>query len=268
MIDPLREVDALRLESSRADPMRDIVAEETPVALVYNGVSHAVMMATPADLKDFAFGFSLTEGIVDHPGELDVVEIRTMAEGISIQMTIPSARFETLQARSRNLAGRVGCGLCGADTLAAAIRPIRRLPEPGGIDPAAIRVALAAVQSAQVLNTHSHGLHAAGFAMATGNVSIVREDVGRHNALDKVVGALARAGFDPASGFAVITSRASYEVVHKAASAGIGLVVAVSAPTALAIDMARKANVSLVAFARDDAMTVYTGRPPGMPTAD
>jgi formate dehydrogenase accessory protein FdhD len=254
-----RKVPAERLHGNRRERIDDVVAEETAVALVYNGTSHAVMMATPADLADFAVGFSLGEGIVAAVGEIEIVDILEVSGGISIQMAIPSSRFEALQARSRNLVGRVGCGLCGADSLEAAIRPVSPVRTEIDIDPVAIRTGLQALQSAQVLNARCHGLHAAGFVSPNGSV-VVREDVGRHNAIDKLIGALARAAMATDDGFIAVTSRASYEVVHKVASAGIGLVVAVSAPTALAIDLARRANVKLVAFARDDAMTVYADR--------
>jgi formate dehydrogenase accessory protein FdhD len=255
----LRQVAAQRLRADGAGALTDEVAEETPVALLYNGLPHAVMMATPADLAELALGFSLTEGIVADPSECEVVELRHGDDGVEVHLLIPAARFEALAGRGRNLAGRAGCGLCGTEALAAAIRPLAPVapaPFPGF---AAIRAGLVALAAAQPLNARSGGLHAAGFAHPGG--ILVREDIGRHNALDKVVGAMALAGIAPAPGFLAITSRASHEVVHKAGSAGIATVAAISAPTARAIDLARSAGMHLVAFARDQAMTLYSGGP-------
>jgi formate dehydrogenase accessory protein FdhD len=256
---PVREVAAQRLRADGSAALIDEVAEETPVALLYNGVPHAVMMATPADLHELALGFSLTEGIVASPAECELVELRQGDAGVEAHLLIPPARFEAMAGRGRNLAGRAGCGLCGTQALAAAIRPLAPVataPFPGF---AAIRAGLAALAARQPMNARCGGLHAAGFVHPDG--ILVREDIGRHNALDKVVGAMALAGIDPAAGFLAITSRASHEVVHKAGSVGIGTVVAISAPTARAIDLARGAGMHLVAFARDRAMTLYSGGP-------
>jgi formate dehydrogenase accessory protein FdhD len=253
----LRQVAAQRLRADGASALTDEVAEETPVALLYNGLPHAVMMATPADLAELALGFSLTEGIVADPSACEVVELRHGDDGVEVHLLIPAAHFEALAGRGRNLAGRAGCGLCGTQALAAAIRPLAPVaptPFPGF---AAIRAGLAALAGGQPVNARCGGLHAAGFIHPGG--ILVREDIGRHNALDKVVGAMALAGIAPAAGFLAITSRASHEVVHKAASAGIATVAAISAPTARAIDLARGAGMHLVAFARDQAMTLYTG---------
>ncbi|HRQ63252.1 MAG TPA: formate dehydrogenase accessory sulfurtransferase FdhD [Xanthomonadaceae bacterium] len=251
--DALHDVGAIRIDRAGREVRRDCVAEETPVAMVYNGRSLAVMMATPADLKDFALGFSLSEGVVASPGEWDLHDIHHGGDGIEIRMRIPDVRFQALDARQRNLPGRAGCGLCGADALATAIRPVRRVPPATPVTVAALREAFAALRKGQVLNDRCHGLHAAGFAHAEG--MIVREDVGRHNALDKVIGARARAGVD--AGFLLITSRASYEVVHKAAEAGITVLAAISAPTALAIRLAEQAGLTLIAFAREEGLSVY-----------
>jgi formate dehydrogenase accessory protein FdhD len=251
--EPLREVAAIRIDGEGRDPRRDRVAEETAVAMVYNGRSHAVMMATPADLEDFALGFSLSEGIVAAPAEWALRDVQHGGDGIELHMTIPPSRLDALDTRRRNLPGRAGCGLCGADALATAIRPVRRVAARAPVSVATLREALAALHDGQVLNRQCHGLHAAGFAHANG--LLLREDVGRHNALDKVIGARARAGLD--DGFLVITSRASYEIVHKAAEAGIALLAAISAPTALAIRLAEQAGLTLVAFARAEGMSVY-----------
>lgn len=259
MIAPLRQVAARRLRADGMDAITDQVAEETPVALLYNGVPHAVMMATPADLAELALGFSLTEGIVASAADCELVELRQGDDGVELHLLIPAARFQALSGRGRNLAGRAGCGLCGTQALAAAVRPLAPVvsaPFPGF---AAIRAGLAALAAAQPVNARCGGLHAAGFVHPGG--VLVREDIGRHNALDKVVGAMALAGIAPAPGFLAITSRASHEVVHKAGSAGIATVAAISAPTARAIDLARGAGMHLVAFARDQAMTAYSGGP-------
>jgi formate dehydrogenase accessory protein FdhD len=244
----------LRVEGGHGESFIDHVVEETPVALLYNGRSYAVMMATPCDLQDFALGFALTEGIVGHADEFRLVDCLRTTHGISLQAAIPQGRFDALAERSRNLAGRSGCGLCGVETLEAAIRPVRRLDDRSSVSAAAISDGLYQLAQAQPLNRISGGVHAAGFVHANG--ILVREDVGRHNALDKLVGALAIATVG--AGFLVITSRASYEIVHKAAAAGIAIVVAMSAPTDLAIRLAAEADITLAAFARGQTMTVYT----------
>lgn len=257
MNEALNEQEAWRVEHGRAVGIRDAVARETPVALVYNGVVHAVMMATPCDLEDFALGFSLSEGIVGRPDELKILETRVAEQGLSIQMLIPSGRFEALRSRSRQLAGRAGCGLCGIDSLEAAVRPVRRLPPMAPVTAAAIHAGLERLSRSQPWNDRCHGLHAAAFVH--GENCIVREDVGRHNALDKLIGTVTAGEVDLRSGFLAMTSRASYEVVHKAANVGIGLLAAISAPTALAIQVAEEAGMTLVAFVRESTMTIYTG---------
>ncbi len=250
----LKPAAGLRVSGDHGEWFVDQVVEETPVALLYNGHPHVVMMATPSDLEDFALGFALTEGIVADAGEFRLVDCLRTGHGISLQAAIPQHRFDTLSARSRNLAGRSGCGMCGIETLEAAIRPVRKLVDDACVSTAAIGDGLRLIEQAQPLNRISGGVHAAAFVHANG--TLVREDVGRHNALDKLVGALASAGVG--KGFLVITSRASYEIVHKAAAAGIAIVVAMSAPTDLAIRIAEQAGITLVAFARRQTMTIYT----------
>ncbi len=252
-----RAVGATRFEQSAAVPRSETVAEEVPVALVYNGLSHAVMMATPADLEDFALGFSLTEGIVADAAEVYDIEVVPVSGGIEVRLDIAAERFAGLRARQRALAGRTGCGLCGVDSISEALRPVARVATASRFAPAAIDRAMAAFPAAQALNSEVGAVHAAGFADADGVLKLVREDVGRHNALDKLVGALARGGIPASAGFIVVTSRCSYEMVHKTAAAGIGLIAAVSAPTALAIRWAEDAGVGLVAFARDGRFTLY-----------
>lgn len=241
----------------------DVVAEEVPVALVYNGEPHAVMMATPADLEDFAYGFSCSEGIVGEVAELEHLRLRRLAgdeadAGIELALLIPEARAASLMARRRSLQGRSGCGLCGAQTIEAAMRPVSRVPMGVGIGASAVRRALDAVRAQQSLNALTGGVHAAAWCSTDGLVIALREDVGRHNALDKLIGHGLRSGLDFARGFLVMTSRASYEIVHKAASVGIPFMVAMSAPTAHAIQLADQAGMTLIAFARPERQVIYT----------
>jgi FdhD protein len=248
----------LRRQGGRVSEAHDLVAAEVPVALAYNDTPFAVMMATPDDLHDFALGFSLSEGIVARADELQVDAIETSLEGISIALTVPPDRAALLQQRQRNLQGRSGCGVCGTATIEAVLRP----PPPVGagisIGADVLDRALRELQARQPLNAITGATHAAGWADAEGRISLVREDVGRHNALDKLIGAMARSGIDPQSGFAVITSRASYEMAMKAAQAGIPLLAAISAPTALAIVLAESSGLTLVGFARDHGHVVYS----------
>ena len=249
----LGSVPALRINGSRRERFDDRVIEETPIALLYNGRSYAVMMATPTDLPDFALGFALTEGIVASPCEFKLVDCVHGEHGIALHAAIPQARFDALDARDRNLTGRSGCGLCGSESLEAAIRPVRRVASETRFSAAKIADGLHQLSARQPLNRHCGGAHAAGYVHADGIV--VREDVGRHNALDKLAGALAIS--PQADGFLVITSRASYEIVHKSAAIGIAVIAAISAPTDLAIRLAEEAAITLIAFARGEAMTVY-----------
>ncbi|MFC5476101.1 formate dehydrogenase accessory sulfurtransferase FdhD [Paraherbaspirillum soli] len=238
---------------------RDVVAEEVPVALEYNGISHAVMMASPADLEDFALGFSLTEGILADPSELFDCEIVTASDGIQVQMRIASQRFAALKEKRRNLIGRTGCGLCGAETLQQAVRKPPPVVCDAHFSAAVLYAAMESMQQQQQLQHATGATHAAAWLRPDGAVGLVREDVGRHNALDKLIGALAAADrkHDFSSGAVIITSRASYEMVQKAATMGIGIVAAVSAPTALAIRLAEQADVTLLGFVRQRGHVVY-----------
>lgn len=262
---PLTRRPAVRLPDG-TELLEPVVAEETPVALIYNGRAHAVMMTTPADLEDFAVGFSLSEGIITAPHELQRVDVVRQARGIELQCTIMPGAAERLASRQRTLVGRTGCGLCGVEALEEAVRDLPPLPAGLRLDAAALVRAERALQSAQPLNEDAHTLHAAAYAHADGTLAIVREDVGRHNALDKVIGALVR---DPAvcgaaggpavrPGFLVLTSRASYELVQKAAVAQVGLVAAVSRPTGLAIRLAEAMGIALVGLLRDGTGLLYT----------
>ena len=236
----------------------DHVAEEVPVAFVYNDVPFAVMMATPADLEDFARGFALSEGIVDAPGDVVVERIESFIEGTEIRLRIPGARAEALALRRRSMSGRSGCGVCGSELLEAALRYPAPVTTDVRVAPEALSRALRALRDAQSIAALTGATHAAGWASLDGILRITREDVGRHNALDKLIGALHTGVFDPADGFLVVTSRASYEMAMKAASVGIALMAAISAPTALAISLAQRAHLTLIGFARDDGHAVYT----------
>lgn len=264
----LRQVALLRIEGATRSEHDDSVIAEIPVALLYNDQPHAVMMATPDALEDFALGFALSEGIVAAADEFRLVDMVRRADGISLHAAIPQRRFDALSQRRRNLEGFSGCGLCGVESLQDASRPVPLVASHISASVLAIRVALDSLATRQPLNARSGGVHAAGFSRAHADIHahvhgadlLVREDVGRHNALDKLIGALAHARLDPAVGFLVITSRASYEIIHKAATAGIGLVVAISAPTDLAIRIADQAGITLAAFARGDSLNIYTHR--------
>lgn len=249
---------ALRVREGVGQAIGDPVAAETPVVLVYNDLSQAVMMATPADLEDFAVGFSLSEGIVGSAGEVGGIELADVALGLEIRIAIPQDRGSRLRERQRSVEGRTGCGLCGIMSLEQALRPLPVISRVPAIAWQAITDALAALPEQQRANQASGAAHAAAFATAAGGIRLVREDVGRHNAFDKLIGALARGGIDPASGFVVLTSRFSAELVQKAAIAGIAVVAAVSAPTTLAIELAQGAGITLIAFARGHGFTIYT----------
>jgi FdhD protein len=227
------------------------------VALEYNGISHAVMLATPRDLEDFALGFSLSEGILDARADLYDIEVDESAQGITLHLEIASRCFARLKEHRRSIAGRTGCGLCGTENLAQAVRPVVRVEHTLQVDASAISAGLKQMRAQQVLQQATGGVHAAAWCDVQGGVQFLREDVGRHNALDKLVGALARAGTDTTQGFALVTSRASYEMVQKTASAGIALLAAISAPTALAIATAESANLALAGFAREQDMVIY-----------
>lgn len=247
-----------RWQGSHHTIQQDYIAEEVPVSLVYNGVPHVVMLVTPTNLEDFALGFSVTEGIIETPSELQSTHIYNRSSGIEIRLEIPEQRFHHLSDKGRNLTGRTGCGLCGASTLQQAIR--RPRPVQGELTLSATELfsALTAIKEHQKLNQLTGAVHAAAWIVPGQNVQYAREDVGRHNALDKLIGLLLRISKNPANGFVIITSRASYEVVQKAASVGITLLAAMSAPTGLAIRLADEAGLTLVGFVRDSQHVVYT----------
>lgn len=238
--------------------IKDEIAEETPVALIYNRLPLVVMMASPQYLADFAVGFSVSEGIVVSSSEILDLDVRKHPEGIEINLEITPARFANLESKQRNLTGRTGCGLCGAQTLAQAIRHPQSVSKTVTIEQRVIQRALTLLPHHQPLNDFTGSVHAAAWVSLTGEIELVREDVGRHNALDKLIGALLSRGQSFDQGWLLLTSRASYEMIQKAAVAGIELVVAISAPTALAIRLARETGVTLIAFARDGRHTIYS----------
>ena len=246
-----------RRSAEGASNAQDMVADEIPVALHYNGASFAVLMATPCDLADLAIGFSLSEALVADADEMRIDAVEESLDGIAIHMTVPQARAEALANRSRNLPGYGGCGVCGSADVASVLRTPPRIERETRIDETALHRALIALHARQPLNAATGATHAAGFANGEGELLLVREDVGRHNALDKLIGAMASAGFDAGSGFAIVTSRASYELALKAAQAGIPLLAAISAPTTLAIAVAASAGLCLVGFAREGHCNVY-----------
>mgnify|MGYP001209885176 FL=1 len=264
---------ARKWASGRCEETTDCIAEEVPVALVYNGVSHAVMMSTPADLGDFALGFSLSEGIVEHPREVRDIQFQETDKGIAVHLSISSRRFAALKDRRRNLAGRTGCGLCGVDSLDEAVRPVRTVPGGAPVSVDAVVRALDMLPAMQVMNGRMRSLHAAARVQADGTVNLVREDVGRHNAMDKLIGAMAADGHGLGDGFIVATSRCSYEMAQKAMAAGASLLVTISAPTALALRLAEEAGLTVVALGRGDSLRVYThaerliGRPQDLAAA-
>jgi FdhD protein len=235
------------------------VPEETPVAITYNRVTHAVMMATPDDLHDFAVGFSLSEGIVPAAGAIEEYAVVEADRGVELRMWIDTQRMAALEKRRRRLAGATGCGMCGLESLAEALRPVPGSPAGRVFSPAMIMEAVASLAPAQVLNQATRAVHAAGFWREGGGLLAVREDVGRHNALDKLYGALALRGEDAAGGVVVLTSRISIELVQKASRMGAAVVAAVSAPTALAVREAEVAGMTLVGVARGDGFEVFTG---------
>jgi FdhD protein len=238
--------------------VEDRIAAEVPVALTYNRVSHVVMMATPADLEDLGLGFSLTEGLIGAPQDLLSARVIPRPGGLELAMTITEEWFDRLATRRRNMSGRTGCGLCGAENIEQALRLPGLVGDCLRVQHAALQRAVTALDRHQPLQADTGAAHGAAWCAPDGQILQLREDVGRHNALDKLIGALVRSGFDAAMGFALVSSRASYEMVAKVAAAGIQLLAAVSAPTTLALEFAERSGVTLVGFARPGRHNVYT----------
>lgn len=247
-----------RWRNGRVDEHIDCVAEEVPVAVVCNSRHFAVMMATPTDLDDFALGFALSEGLIAVPAELLALRAQTQLEGVELHLTLPPERATALVRRERSLEGRSGCGVCGSRHLEDLLRVPPRVTANPRITGAALDAALAQLADHQSLAAATGATHAAAWADDRGRIQLLREDVGRHNALDKLIGALRRDDRSLDAGFAIVTSRASYEIAMKAASAGIAVLAAISAPTALAISLADSAGLTLIGFARPGGCAVYT----------
>ena len=255
--EPLSTLSVTQCLDGQRQVVQDCLAEETPVALIYNGVSHAVMLVTAQDLEDFALGFSLSEGIVQHVSELYSMEVQLQNNGIELHCNIASERFALLKEHRRTLAGKTGCGLCGAENLAQMMRYPLPLTSQHHFEEISITRGLQAMQAQQKLQQQTGATHASAYVLADGTVSLLREDVGRHNALDKLVGALARHDKNR-DGFIITTSRASFEMVQKTANAGVSMLVAVSAPTGLAVRVAKQCGLTLVGFARENRYVVYS----------
>jgi formate dehydrogenase accessory protein FdhD len=254
---PVRDRAFERLDGAVVSSGDAPVAEEVPVAFVYNQRPHVVMMATPDAFEDFAIGFSLSEEIVRAPNDIRAVEVVRHGQGVELQITVPAELGERLAARGRQLAGRTGCGLCGVETISEALREPRTVKWREPVDASALWRAEADLGARQEYNRATGAMHAAAWCTFDGTIRVVREDVGRHNALDKVIGALAREHTDASTGFLIMTSRASYELVQKAAVAGVPLLAAVSRPTGLAIRLAEAANVTLIGLLRGHTANVY-----------
>jgi FdhD protein len=253
----LRKVNVQREQRGTVELATDFVAEERPVGLHYYRLPYVVMLASPADLEDLAVGFTLSEGIVGAANEIRSVELVKEGEALAVHLDITGERLSRILQRQRNLTGRTGCGLCGVESVEEAIRHPAPVRDGLRVTSAEIHAELAKLQTQQPLNLRTGSVHAAAWALPGKGIQLVREDVGRHNALDKVIGALARSETDLSAGYLIITSRASYEMVQKAATVGVSMVVAVSAPTALAIDLAVETGVTLIGFARADRHVVY-----------
>lgn len=263
-------LEVTRWRDHAAALLPDALAQEVPIALVYNGISHVVMLATPADLEDFAYGFSFTEGIITERGQIYGVDAKALMQengqlqGIELHIELATAQFAALKAQRRNLTGRTGCGLCGAESLQQVFKQPMTIGQPlTRLSLAAIETALNGLRASQPLQQLTGATHASAIADALGQVICVREDVGRHNALDKLLGSLLRQGHDFSTFWAqhwvLTTSRASYEMVQKVAISGGRTLVALSAPTALAVNLAQEYGFLLVGFAKASQCVVYSG---------
>ncbi len=241
-----------------ADATPDFLAEEVPVALVYNGISHVVMMASPKDLERFAIGFSLSEGIIEHPAEIYGMDVVPACNGLEVQIELSSRRFMGLKERRRALAGRTGCGVCGVEQLNDIGKPIAPLPFTQPFDLALLDHALAHLTDVQPIGQLSGCTHAAAWVLPSGEIAGGHEDVGRHVALDKLLGRRAREGEAWQQGAALVSSRASYEMVQKSAMCGVEILFAVSAATTLAVEVAERCNLTLVGFCKPGRATIYT----------
>jgi len=256
--DPARNVDRKVWRDGRLSEGSRTIPEETAIALTYNGGTYAVMMGTPQDLADFAIGFSLNEGIVQAPDQIQSLEIVDLDDGIELRMWLAQADTERLHERRRQMAGPTGCGICGVDSIAEALRPVAAVEEGRSFSSREIVAAVQAMPPLQSINIETRAVHAAAFFMPGRGIVALREDVGRHNALDKLAGVLAQANVAASAGMVLLTSRISVEMVQKAAAMGATVLVAVSAPTALAVRTAEAAGITLAAIARADGFEIFT----------
>ena len=256
---PLTQTMRLARRAAGTASSNRMVPEETPVAFSFAGTTHAVMMASPADFEDFALGFSLTEGIIETPDEIESIEVEDHGAGVDVQIRLKDQANQKFQARRRRLAGPVGCGLCGIESIEEAMRSVRDVSGSSlTLSPEEIGASVRLLSKLQPLHAATGAVHAAGFYMPGRGIVAAREDVGRHNALDKLAGALARKGIAGACGAVVVTSRVSVEMVQKTASIGAPFIIAVSAPTALAIRTAGEAGMTLVALVRGDEYDIFS----------
>lgn len=259
MVQVSQSMAGLSVQRDGARQVSRSLPEEQPVALVFNGTTAAVMMATPANMKEFAIGFALSEGFIEHPDQVESFDCVAQTKGTELRIWLDADRAKALHLRRRNMLGPVGCGLCGIDSLEQAIRPLPVLPDGGVALPRSdVASATDRLRDHQPLHDQTHAVHAAGFLLPDKGIVVSCEDVGRHNALDKLIGALALAGMDARKGAIVLTSRVSVDMVQKTVIAGCPVLIAVSAPTALALRLARDANLTLAAFARGGGFDVYS----------
>jgi FdhD protein len=256
--DPVRIVDRKVWRDGRISEGTRAIPEETAVAITYNGGTYAVMMATPRDLEDFAIGFSLSEGTIGSVGEIESLEVLELDDGVELRMWLAPSKAERLSERRRQIAGPTGCGLCGIDSIAEAVRPAAIVAQGRSFPSRDIMAAMQAIPPLQTINIETRAVHAAAFWTPARGIVALREDVGRHNALDKLAGALAHDKTPAHEGMVLLTSRVSVEMVQKTAAMGAPLMVAVSAPTALAVRMAEAAGITLCAVARADGFEIFT----------
>ena len=258
MHDPIRKTPRQVWRNDRLGAGTRLIPEETAIALTYNGGTYAVMMGTPQDLADFAVGFSLDEGIIRSPSDIETLDIVELDDGIELRMWLSADKAALLGERRRHIAGPTGCGICGIESIAEAVRPAAIVPRGRSFAPREIMAAMASIGPLQTINIETRAVHAAAFWTPARGAVALREDVGRHNALDKLAGALARDNVDEREGMVLLTSRVSVEMVQKTAAIGAPLMVAVSAPTALAVRTAEAAGITLAAIARSDGFEIFT----------
>ena len=258
MRDPVRTIDRRVWRDGRLSTGARSIPEETAVALTYNGGTYAVMMSTPLDLAEFAIGFSLNEGIVQTPEDIQSLDIVDLDDGIELRMWLAQVDTDRLHERRRQMAGPTGCGICGVDSIAEALRPTAIVEGGQSFSSREIVAAIQAMPPLQSINIETRAVHAAAYFVPGRGIVALREDVGRHNALDKLAGALALAGILASDGMVLLTSRVSVEMVQKTAAMGASVMVAVSAPTALAVRTAEAAGITLAAIARSDGFEIFT----------